>query len=216
MSNLLRQLLLDPPMAEMKVGPYTIKRVTDPYECEQAFRHRHDVYVEEGYLEAGSVPDGIYTDMFDPIAIQVAAFDQDGQVVGSTRLVPPSTLGFPVERLFRFELDDAVDPWSIGEVGRLAVSKNHRGNGRAVCAGMIAMVIHHLHALGVDHWMAFMHPVLSRSLNRMGIPVERMAELEPSLAELVNRQKLPGYFAKEGAAPAICSMQAMDASLMIS
>ena len=60
MSNMLRQLLMDPPTPELKVGPYTIKRVTDPHECELAFRHRHDVYVQEGYLEAGSVPDGIY------------------------------------------------------------------------------------------------------------------------------------------------------------
>ena len=214
MSNLLRQLLKDPPSTEIKVGPYTIKRLTDPYECERAFRHRHDVYVDEGYLEAGAVPSGVYTDMFDPIAIQVAAFDPDGNVVGSSRLVPPSSLGFPVDRLFRFEPDPTVDPWSIAEVGRLAVSRNHRGKDRAVCVGLIAMIIHNLHALGVEHWQAFMHPVLWRSLKRLGIPVRRLPELEPELPELLNRKKLPGYFAREGAAPTICSMAEMDASLL--
>ena len=214
MSNMLRQLLMDPPTPELKVGPYTTKRVTDPYECELAFRHRHDVYVEAGYLEAGSVPDRIYTDMFDPLAIQIAAFDADGSVVGSTRLVPPSSMGFPVERLFRFELDNSVDPWGVAAVGRLAVSPSHRGKSRAVCVGLITMVIHHLHALGVNHWMAFMHPVLWRTLTRMGIPVERLPELAPGFNELLNRNKLPGYFAREGAAPAVCSMQAMDASLL--
>ena len=214
MSDLLRQLLKDPPTTELKIGPYTIRRITDAQECELAFRHRHDVYVAEGYLEAGAIPGGVYADAFDPMAIQIAAFDQDGNVVGSTRIVPPSSLGFPVERLFRFEHDESVDPWSVAEVGRLAVSREHRGKDRAVCVGMIAMTIHWLHALGVDHWQAFMHPVLWRALTRMGIPVQRVAELEPGFNELLNRTKLPGYFTKEGATPAICSMAAMDASLL--
>ena len=214
MANILKQLLKDPPSKELKIGGYTIAHVTDPYELERIYRQRHEVYIAEGYLQPGQIPDGRFCDEFDAIAHHVAAYDENGELVGSSRIVPASELGFPTERLFRLGPQE-VSAWDLAEVGRLAVDREHRGNGRAVCLGLITQQIHILLSLGISHWIAFMHPILVRSLNRMGIPAEHIEVLEPSERELDNRRRLAGYFAKEGANPVLCSITAMSENLDI-
>lgn len=67
---------------------------------EDAYAVRHEVFVIEQ-----SVPSDIELDDYDPVSVHVVAYDQDGQPVGTGRLLPD------------------------GHIGRIAVRKSVRGAG---------------------------------------------------------------------------------------
>jgi N-acyl-L-homoserine lactone synthetase len=74
-----------------------IVRVTQTSDLESLYRFRHDIYVEQlGWLPPSR--DGLVRDDFDDLAYNYAAFDDEGSVVGSVRVVPDSERGLPLER----------------------------------------------------------------------------------------------------------------------
>ena len=122
------------PRKEFQVCDYVFVETKDPATLRHIFRQRHGVYVFERYIEPDVFPGGVFSDVFDDVSAHIAAFDAFGSIVGSSRVVPPSPLGLPTQRLFRLpelELGSAV----VGEVGRLAVNPPHRGHSRVVVTG---------------------------------------------------------------------------------
>jgi len=74
-----------------------VTRVVEPSDLEALYRFRHEVYVEDlGWLP--SHPSGLIRDGYDDLAYNYAAFDGDGAIVGSMRVVPDSAAGLPLER----------------------------------------------------------------------------------------------------------------------
>jgi N-acyl amino acid synthase of PEP-CTERM/exosortase system len=93
------------------------------------YRLRYKVYCEEwGFEKPADHPGGLETDEYDPHSLHLGAFSQEnGQLIGTIRLILNSELGFPIEKHCSFDTDL---PWAnrdrIAEISRLAVSKEYR------------------------------------------------------------------------------------------
>jgi N-acyl-L-homoserine lactone synthetase len=206
-ANPLKGLLRTDPPKELVLGPYAFFESADPAHCDDTFRHRYAVYAAEGHIDAGAYPGGEFRDAFDSVAVQILAREVSGQAVGSTRIVLPSPLGLPTEHLFCLE-PLRIDASRVGEVGRLAIDRNHRGGQRIVMVGLIAQLYNGLRARGLTHFLAFMHPELVRVLNAIRIPIRPVSQREPGPQQLKARQAMPGYFQRE-ALPTLCSLAEM-------
>ena len=93
------------------------------------FGLRYQVYVNEwGFEAADDHPDGLEHDDFDEYSVHIyARSDAASEVVGTIRMILNSPLGFPIERHFEIsELPPGIDRNAIGEISRLAVSKEFR------------------------------------------------------------------------------------------
>ena len=90
---------------------------------------RYQVYISEWEFEnPGDHPVGLEYDDYDERSIHFYARSQaSNKIIGTVRTILHSELGFPVERYF--DLPDnprGLDRNSIGEISRLAVSKEYR------------------------------------------------------------------------------------------
>lgn len=214
MANPLRELLRQPTEKELQVGRYTVFEPMDPQSLERLFRQRHGVYLDEGFIEPDAFPGACFRDVFDSIATHIAAFDPEGEVIGSSRVVPPTELGLPTHRLFHLP-PLGVEPALIGEVGRLAIDRTHRGGARFVVLGIITRLYHGLRRHGLTHFVAFMHPDLERMLTRLRIPVKPIEPLEPTPEHLAARAAMAGYFSRGHVRPTLTSLDAMAEAIGI-
>jgi N-acyl amino acid synthase of PEP-CTERM/exosortase system len=95
----------------------------------EIFRLRYKVYCDEwGFERPEDHPGGIERDDFDPHSVHfVAIRKEDQKLVGTTRIILPSQLGFPIEAHCQINgevLTRDKNKW--GEISRLAVSKEFR------------------------------------------------------------------------------------------
>lgn len=67
----------------------------------------------------------LLTDRFDAAALNYAAYDERGDVIGSIRVVPDSPIGLPLEECF--PLDGFRAGKRLAELCRLAVASDGRG-----------------------------------------------------------------------------------------
>ncbi len=102
-------------------------------DCENILSHifalRYQVYVNEwGFESADDHPKGLEHDAFDDHSVHIYAHsDEANEVIGSIRMILDSPLGFPIERHFDIkELPAGIDRHAVGEISRLAVSKEYR------------------------------------------------------------------------------------------
>ena len=73
-----------------------VVRLTKKHDLESLFRFRHETYVERlGWLHSDA--SGLLIDEFDASAENYAAFSEQGDVVGSARVVMDGALGLPLE-----------------------------------------------------------------------------------------------------------------------
>lgn len=95
-----------------------IVRVTSAEDLDALYRFRHDVYVDDlGWLPPTS--DRLAHDAYDDFAFNYAAFDEQGCVVGSVKIVPDGPMGLPLERYA--PLDGYRSGKTVVEICRLAV-----------------------------------------------------------------------------------------------
>ena len=95
-------------------------------------------------------------------SVQVLARHGDA-MVGAARLVLPSALGLPTERLFDV-VPPAVPREHLGEFSRLAIVAEHRGESRVPMLGLVRMVVECMDEADVTHLCAFMPAKLIESL----------------------------------------------------
>ena len=76
-----------------------IVRLTDERELVRLYAFRYRVFVDElGWMARKDRGAHILVDEFDQESAQYAAYDADGEIVGSLRVVPDGPLGLPLER----------------------------------------------------------------------------------------------------------------------
>jgi N-acyl-L-homoserine lactone synthetase len=76
-----------------------IMRLTDERELVRLFAFRYRVFVDElGWMARKDRGAHILVDEFDQESANYAAYDADGEIVGSMRVVPDGPLGLPLER----------------------------------------------------------------------------------------------------------------------
>ena len=209
MANPLKGLLRRDPPKDLVLGPYVILEVTDPVDHCDVLRHRYGVYASEGHIQPEAAPTGEFRDVFDSVAVQLLARDEEGVAVGSSRIVLPSGLGLPTQRLFNLG-PLLIDPSKLGEVGRLCVSRTHRGGSRTVLVGLIAQIYNGLRARGLTHFLAFMRPELVRGLRAIRVPIRPLSHAEPGPEALEARRAMAGYFSCGDVLATLCSLDEMD------
>jgi hypothetical protein len=155
-------------------------------ERQAAYRLRHAQVVDQGWVDAADLPDGVELDAYDADALQVCAWDAEA-LVGTVRVVlPEAGRPLPVE----VDFDIRVEPLGeVVEAGRLVIAPTYRGDpahrawgalfacawvsmrsrGYSVLAGAAApRTIERLRALGLPfeilgparrHWGEERHPV---------------------------------------------------------
>lgn len=109
-------------------------------EMEQAWRLRHQVFVEEKGWSDLARPDGREIDQFDtPHAVHLLAIET-GQVIGYSRLLPttrPHLLSDVMPQLCEGERPVGHDTW---EWTRQAVARSHRARGKVVNPVSLALL----------------------------------------------------------------------------
>jgi N-acyl-L-homoserine lactone synthetase len=102
-----------------------IVRLTDEKELVRLYAFRYRVFVEElGWMARKDQGAHILVDEFDRDATNYAAYDRDGEIVGSLRVVPDGPLGMPLERCH--VLDGYRAGKRLVELSRLAVAPDWR------------------------------------------------------------------------------------------
>jgi N-acyl amino acid synthase of PEP-CTERM/exosortase system len=111
----------------MNKGKFIFKRSDSEEELNEIYRLRYKVYVEEwGFERSQDHPEGIERDEFDEHAIHFLAKRAD-QIIGTIRIIRNSEKGFPLEHHCTLNTDlSSFGRNTIGEISRLAVSKDYR------------------------------------------------------------------------------------------
>lgn len=117
------------PETVMRYWRVSMLRTTEELRLSYALRFR--VYCEErGFLSASDYPTAIESDKYDDCSLHFGSFNGEGELVGSSRLVLRSPLGFPM-----FDHCKHIDPeWrrridnipKLAEISRLVVSRQYR------------------------------------------------------------------------------------------
>ena len=95
----------------------------------EVYRLRYKVYCEEwGFEKPEDHPGGLEMDQFDAHSVHIGAvLKETGLLIGTIRIIMNSNMGFPIENHCRIEKDLSwLDKARIGEISRLAVSKDYR------------------------------------------------------------------------------------------
>ena len=181
-------------------------------------RLRYRVYCDElGFLDASGCPQGYESDPYDPYAVQIAARESDGSLVGTLRLVLDSPLGFPLEA-HTDELSPefhSLPRAKTAEISRLVVDKGHRGlkHGSVRHLQPVLMVLFRTMyglsiELGLEYWLAAMEPSLHRAVRHLvgfnffelGPPIDYHGEVVPYgvsvryVEETVARRRPDNYY----------------------
>jgi N-acyl amino acid synthase of PEP-CTERM/exosortase system len=113
-----------------------------PHLLRDSYRLRYDVYcLERNFLKAHDYPDCLETDAFDPHSLHLGAMNLHDELVGTVRLVRPSSAGLPMYhacRLFPEELHRISQIENLAEISRLAISRRYhrrRGDGTFALGG---------------------------------------------------------------------------------
>ena len=110
---------------------FHFKKITqsDPRMIE-IYRLRFKVYcLECGYENACDYLNNLESDQYDRVSVHFCAEEgHSGDIVGTARIIMPSEYGFPATTNFKVDptLVPNVGPGRVGEVSRLAISKEYR------------------------------------------------------------------------------------------
>lgn len=215
MSSPLAKLMNQRVGSRFEFGGYRVCRAETEEQRLAAFRLRHAVYSEEGFIRAEEFPSGAFRDEFDPVSEQILVHDASGSLVGTTRFVLPSDIGFPTERFFDFDPPD-VPHEQIGEYGRLAIGPGHRGGARAPMLGMLKAVFELMLEHSITHVFAFMPPRLAASYTALGC-VSVPLRTRPTRRETHQRRHaMRDYFARQEVVPVLFSLAEMMVAIGIS
>ena len=106
----------------------TVSRVEDAREREKVFRLRYKVYCQEwGFEKHEDNPKGMETDRYDSHSVHFSAKINEGDIVGTIRLILDSPEGFPIENNCDLEIrGDKIPRERLAEISRLAISRDCR------------------------------------------------------------------------------------------
>lgn len=177
---------------------FNFKRISNGNSLKDIYKLRYKVYVEEwGYEKPEDHPEGVEADEYDEHSIHFMAFRYD-QLIGTIRIIQNSEKGFPIERHCKIDFDTSgIDRNKIGEISRLAVSKDFRRRvedrflfqavspdadykpeeksqdprrrRQEIVIGLYKSMYNESKKIGLTHWYAVMAKALYLILHKMGI-----------------------------------------------
>jgi N-acyl-L-homoserine lactone synthetase len=170
------------------------------------------VFVEEQFIEPDPSANEIFRDEFDDVSEHFLAYHESGLLIGSTRLVLPSELGFPTEFLFEFERP-AILRAEMCEFGRLAISRDHRGGERAPLLGLIKLVYDCSAEHNTPYIYAFMPRKFIDLLRSLGLVCRILPVFPPGPEVLRRRAPMRGYFEQGEVSPVVFDRPAVGEML---
>ena len=150
---------------------YRYVRVDSDLDRQDWLRTRQNVYLGSGLITPGDLTDGVYQDAFDARCHHLLACDQEGEPVGSARLIVRDGDAGPLHLEGHFAMD--IGP-SSAEISGLTVVPGHRTS--EVLTGLFRAV----YELGREHritWLyAVVEPPFLRAIQAAGFPFEAVTE----------------------------------------
>lgn len=171
---------------------YRYVRVDSDVDRQDWFRTRQNVYLGSGLITPEDLTDGVYQDAFDARCHHVLACDQDGEPVGSVRLIVRDGDAAPLHLEGHFAMD--IEP-SSAEISGLTVVPGHRTS--EVFSGLCRA----LYELTREHriiWLyAEVEPPFLKAIQVAGFPFEAVTDKRwiYNAWNFVIRLSLPGFVA---------------------
>lgn len=155
------------------------RQVRSEDEMREVQRIRYEVYCQEkGFLNPCDYPDGLEQDEYDSRSVHFVAVEtDDGQekILGTLRLIKPSSLGFPAAR--HFSLSRPIsNPAKTLELSRLIVVKEARRLSIHILMGLSKEVYLYSREQGVSDLYAILEEPLLKLLRRLGLPFGDVGE----------------------------------------
>jgi N-acyl amino acid synthase of PEP-CTERM/exosortase system len=172
-----------------------------PQLLESSYRMRYQAYcLERRFLRAEDYPNQLECDEFDRVSVHVGVLDAEDTLVGTARIVKPTSLGLPVFlhcTLFPHETVVAEVGSTVVEVSRVCISRRYhrrradplfappedlesdvhatpayeRRNARCdVFATLVKALYHATKRLGATHWIVAVEKPLRRRIAHYGLP----------------------------------------------
>ncbi len=208
MASTLAELMRGSPQKVLSYGGFQCRHAESEGELEDAYRLRHRVFSEAGYIEAAAFPDGRFRDAFDDVSAQLLVFGPGDELVGSTRFVLPSERGYVTEQLFNIE-PPPINRQRLGEFGRLAIDSRYRGGERIPMLGLLTMVYWCMRENQIEWVYAFLPPRLIDSYAALGCVSRPLKEREATAEFLERRNPMRSYFAKQEIRPVLFELSQM-------
>ncbi len=120
------------PAAAPKPWHFDFAEIDSPERLSDSFALRYEVYCSErNFLNPERYPTKQEIDQYDNHAVHLGGINQDGVMIGTVRLVLPSSIGFPLfehcELFPEYQyLADKKAQQTAAEISRLAISKHYR------------------------------------------------------------------------------------------
>ncbi|MDD2558878.1 MAG: PEP-CTERM/exosortase system-associated acyltransferase [Desulfuromonas sp.] len=172
----------------------------DSLVMDEIYRLRYQIYcIERGFECATDYPQDMETDRYDKHSAHFYVIAAKSKIIiGTVRIILHSSLGLPVEHFFSLDkkLKYSGDPSKIGEISRLAVSRDlrraeitrllstlpgmdmksfkevqelRREMEEYIVEGLYRCIYHQSLELGLTHWYAVMVESLCNLLRRWGL-----------------------------------------------
>jgi N-acyl-L-homoserine lactone synthetase len=150
---------------------YRYVRVDSDLDRQDWLRTRQNVYLGSGLITSDDLRDGLYQDTFDARCHHLLACDQDGEAVGSARLIVRDGDAAPLHLEGHFAMDIEA---SSAEISGLTVVPGHRTS--EVMTGLFRAV----YELGREQritWLyAVVEPPFLKAIQQAGYPFEAVTE----------------------------------------
>lgn len=208
LSQILANLIETAVGPSFEFGGYRVTRSTTHLDELEIFQFRFKVFLESGFISKNDYQGELLNDEFDNAAVQIGVRDQNGVLVGTTRFVLPSNVGFHTERLFDFDLPP-INRMQLGEFGRLAVRSTHRGGERLVMLALLKAVFECMIENRTTHVLAFLPPKLADAFAELGCKSSMLRTREPGENAIRNRRKMKGYFESQNPVPVLYDLEQM-------
>ena len=150
---------------------YRYVRVDSDLDRQDWLRTRQDVYLGSGLINPDDLTDGLYQDAFDARCHHLLACDQDGEPVGSVRLIVRDGDAAPLHLEGHFAMD--IEP-SSAEISGFTIVPGHRAS--ELLAGLFRAVYELGREQQVTWLYAEVEPPFLRAIQRAGFPFEAVTE----------------------------------------
>lgn len=149
-------------------------------ELEEVFKLRYKVYcLERNYLDSNDCPNGAEKDIYDNYSVHFLAFDTDkNKIVGTSRLILNSPLGFPIEK--EWDLSEAIKSTKdirnkIVEISRFIIALENRGD-HFITLSLGGEMYRYCKRNGIEIVYAIMDLPILKMLIGFGFPFKILSE----------------------------------------
>lgn len=150
------------------------KIITDPYDLEDAFKHRYEVFCKEkGIANPEDYPHQMESDDYDQFCLHTAITEED-QIVAYTRLVLPCD-EFPLER--SNILPAVFDRSRSVEVSRALLVKSKRRNPGNIIWHLFNNIYGICQNDDVDAILSFSNTIMYNGYKKRGVPFRYVGDM---------------------------------------